>query len=107
MSAVEPIPLLQPSPEGEDRLPVLAEEYVEVTRAAAEATARKKDLRVEILSLLGDREKVVAGRFHILAKGQTRTTLDRPAVEVGAAAAGFDLSPYYKVSSVTVLKVID
>lgn len=92
------------SPE-EESLRDLAKEYAEARDLVSEATRRKEQLREQILALVGDAKKIVAGAFFIAVTDQTRTTLDHDALRAGAAQAGFDLSPYNKVSTSKVLRI--
>ncbi len=105
MSAIEDTTAMGSASLNEEHLRDLAKEYAEARDAANEATKRKEQLREQILAVVGDAKKVVAGPFFISVAEQTRTTLDTTALRVGAAQAGFDLTPYNKVSTTKVLRV--
>ncbi len=49
---------------------------------------------------------VVAGPFFIHVSEQTRTSIDHSALRIGAAEAGFDLTPFHKVTTAKVLRVV-
>ncbi len=89
----------------EENLRDLAKEYAEARDLVNEATRRKEQLREQILALVGDARKIVAGPFVIAVTDQSRTTLDHDALRAGAAQAGFDLTPYNKVSTSKVLRI--
>jgi len=99
----DPEPL--PGPTVEEQLIVLAKEYAEARDLATEATARKDDARGRIIALMGRPGKVTAGGFLISVTEQSRTRLDTKALRRWAEREGFDLAPYEKVSSCTVLRV--
>ena len=88
-----------------DDLATLAKKYAEARDLANEANARKEEARDRILTLMGEAGKIEAGGYFISVTEQSRTTLDTKAVRAGAAAAGFDLTPYEKVSTSKVLRV--
>lgn len=73
---------------------------------ATEANERKEQLRGQILDLVGGATKVVAGSYFVSVTDQTRTTIDQAALRVGAAQAGFDLTPFNKVTETKVLRVV-
>jgi hypothetical protein len=97
--------LPSPGPAAADDLAALAKEYAEARDLANEANARKEEARDRILALMGDTGKVEAGSYFISVTEQSRTTLDTKAVRAAAAVAGFDLTPYEKVSTSKVLRI--
>lgn len=106
MSTIEGIGAGECASPDEERLRDLAKEYSEARALAAEATDRKERLREQILALGGEATKVVAGSYLISVSAQTRTTLDHAALRVGAAQAGFDLTPFNKVTETKTLRVV-
>jgi hypothetical protein len=89
----------------EEQLTLLAKEYTEARDLANEAAARKDAARDAIVALMGEAGKAAAGGFAISVTQQTRTTLDTKALRSWAERDGFDLSPYEKVSTSTVLRI--
>ena len=89
----------------EEQLATLAKEYAEARDIAAEAAARKDDIRDRIIALMGETGKVAAGGFSISVSEQSRTTLDSKALRAWATEEGFDLTPFEKVSTSTVLRI--
>jgi hypothetical protein len=89
----------------EEQLATLAKEYSEARDMAAEAAARKDEIRDRIIELMGETGKVDAGGFSISVSEQSRTTLDSKALRAWAERDGFDLAPYEKVSTSKVLRV--
>jgi len=104
---VSPIEGVLPSSDAPvgDELAALAKEYAEARDLEKEAGARKEEARDRIVALMGDAGKIEAGGYFISVTEQSRKTLDTKAVREGAAAAGFDLTPYEKVSTSKVLRV--
>lgn len=90
----------------DEQLAALAKEYVEARDLASEANSRKDEARERILSLLGDTGKVAAGDYFISVTEQSRKMLDTKALRIGAEKEGFDLTPYEKVTSSKVLRVV-
>jgi hypothetical protein len=88
----------------DDELADLAKEYAEARDLVNEATARKDEARQRIIALM-EPGKVAAGGFLITVSEQSRTTLDTKALRRWAEREGFDLAPYEKVSTSTVLRV--
>ena len=84
---------------------MLAKEYAEARDLANEAAARKDAARDALVALMGTAGKRTAGGFSISVTQQTRTTLDTKALRGWAERQGFDLAPYEKVSTSTVLRV--
>ena len=105
MSTIEDMGARECNPPDEAPLRDLAREFAEARDMVKEATRRKDQLREEILAFVGDATKVVAGPFFIAVADQTRTTIDPNALRAGAAQAGFDLTPYNKVTTTKVLRV--
>jgi hypothetical protein len=89
----------------EEQLATLAKEYAEARDLANEAVARKEEARQRILAVMGRPGKIAAGGFFITVAEQSRTTLDTRALRRWAEQHGFDLAPYEKVSTTTVLRV--
>ena len=104
MSMVQGVPHVEEF--DEERLTALAKEYAQARDVAKEANDRKEAARSQILALVGDSPKVAAGPFFITVTEQSRTTIDTGALRVGAQQAGFDLSPFEKVSTAKVLRVV-
>jgi len=95
----------QPDCSLEEQLTVLAKEYAEARDLANEAAARKDAARDAIVALMGETGKAAAGGFSISVTRQSRTTLDTKALRGWAEREGFNLVPYEKVSTSTVLRV--
>jgi hypothetical protein len=89
----------------DDQLATLAKEYADARDLVTEATARKDEARERIIALMGEPGSVAVGGFLIRVSEQSRTTLDTKALRRWADQDGFDLTPYEKVSTSTVLRV--